>query len=718
MTVLDSMQPAARSRAPDLDRLFDPRGIAVVGASSDLGRIGGQPIFALSEFGYTGGIYPINPKYPEIKGLACYPGIQAVPDPCDVALIAVPAKAVPGAIIDCGKRGIPFAVVLSAGFREVRGGAEMQRQLDAAIAESGVRVVGPNCQGLLNIQKDVYCGFGAPFQYRHPNAGSVALVTQSGGFGYAVLGLAEAAGLAFNCVVSTGNETDIDTLDLIDYLLDRDNVEVVATYMEGVRDGRRLLALGEKARRLGKPIAVWKVGNSRTGQAAAASHTANLSAGYELYRAAFDHPGFVLVRDVDDLVDVAKGFLHRRQPKGNRVGVISISGGAGVLLADRCEELGLALPSLSESSSAELRSFMPEFASIANPIDVTAQIFNELPMFRRVLDTVLADPQIDQVIVYNASIQGATAQRLADELADISKRTDKPMLIGSSAPPGKASAALDTLAKANLPCYPTPGRAAAAAAALNVFWSRTVRAAGQAPMRPIAKAAIPTGVGPLGEHDSKQCLLAYGIPVVREVLLGVDEALALNAPPLPFPLVAKIDSPDLPHKSEAGAVRVNITSIEELRSAVREMLASAQAYRPGARIAAISLQEMAKGMEVLAGAVNDPYFGPVIAFGLGGVFTEVLHEVVHEFAPFDEQAAREMIRRSRGAALFEGVRGMPALDLDATAALLARLSWLAADHADRIAEIDVNPVFVRPKGQGVVAADALVVMRDPNEGKR
>lgn len=711
MTVSDNTIAGTRGRPLDLDRLFEPRGIAIVGASADLGRIGGQPILALSEFGYRGGVYPINPKYPEIKGLTCFPDIASVPDPCDVALIAVPAKSVPGAIVECGKRGIAFAVVLSAGFREVRGGEAMQRELDEAIASSGVRVVGPNCQGLLNVAKNVYCGFGAPFQYRHPNSGSVALVTQSGGFGYAVLGLAEAAGIGFNCVVSTGNEADIDTLDLIDYLLDRDDVEVVATYMEGVRDGRRLLALGEKARGLGKPVAVWKVGNSRTGKAAAASHTANLSAGYELYRAAFRHPGFVTVRDVDDLIDVAKGFQHRRQPKGNRVGVISISGGAGVLLADRCEELGLSLPALSEASTAELRSFMPEFASIANPIDVTAQIFNDLPMFRRVLNTVLSDSQIDQVIVYNASIQGATAQRLADELAEIARQTQKPMLIGSSAPPGKATAALEILAKANLPCFPTPGRAAAAAAALNAFWGRKPSPPRSSILRSVARAEIPAGTGALSEHASKKCLAAYGIAAVREVLLDVDTALALREPPLPFPLVAKIDSPDLPHKSEAGAVRVNIASIEELRRAVREMIAAAGRYRPGARITGISLQEMASGTEILVGAVNDRYFGPVVAFGLGGVFTEVLHEVVHEFAPFDEETARGMILGSRGAALFQGVRGLPPLDLDATAAMLARLSWLIADHAERIAEIDVNPVFVRPKGQGAVAADALVVMR-------
>lgn len=696
----------------DLGALFEPRGIAVVGASADLGRIGGQPIFALTEFGYEGGVYPINPKYPEIRGLECYPAIADVPDPCDVALIAVPAKAVPQAILDCGDRGIPFAVVLSAGFREVRGGDELQRRLDEAIERSGVRVIGPNCQGLLNIRRNVYCGFGAPFQNRHPHSGGVALVTQSGGFGYAVLGLAEAAGTGFNCVVSTGNEADIGTLDLIDYLLDRTDVDIVATYMEGITDGRRLVALGEKAHALGKPIVVWKVGNTQTGRAAAASHTANLSASYELYKAAFRHPGFVPVRDVDDLVDVAKAFAQRRKPPGPRVGVMSISGGAGVLLADRCNELGLQVPPLSDASLAQLREFMPEFASVTNPIDVTAQIFNDLPMFRRALGIILADAGIDQVIVYNASIQGATAQRLAEELTAAAAGTSKPILVGSSAPPGKATAALEIFAKANLPCYPTPGRAAGAAAALHGFWNVAERSTSS--QRPVARAALPPGEGAMSEAESKRFLEAYGIPVVGEVLLPVDQALAARAQlPFAFPVVAKVDSPDLPHKTEAGAVRVGIANLEALAAATREMVASAERYHPGVRINGISVQEMATGTEMLVGAVNDAYFGPVVAFGLGGIFAELFHEVAHEFAPFDVETARRLIRSTRAAALFEGARGQAPLDLDAMADVLSRLSYLASDHADRVAEIDVNPVFVHAKGEGVVAADALVVLKAP-----
>src|SRR5574340_413247 len=393
----------------DFLRLFEPRGIAVVGASAELHRIGGQPIRALSEFGYCGAIYPVNPKYAEIKGLTCYPDVASVPQPCDVALICVPAKAVPDAIRQCRPAGIAFAIVLSAGFREIGDkGMALQAELDAAIRDSGVRVIGPNCQGMMGPKNDLYCGFGAPFMYRHARAGRVAMVTQSGGFGFAVMGLSEAEGIGFNY---------------------------------GVSAGRRLIDIGRRALAANKPILVWKVGNSDTGRRAAASHTANLTAGYELYRAAFREGGYLEVNDVADLVDLARAFGARRLPAGNQVAVISISGGAGVLLADRCEELGLTLPPLSDATLAELRAVLPEFSSVLNPIDVTAQVFNDFSIFNKVVSLVARDAAVHQLIVVTASVEGAAADRLAHELVSIAAATDKPILVASSAPPGRADAA-------------------------------------------------------------------------------------------------------------------------------------------------------------------------------------------------------------------------------------------------------------------------------------
>lgn len=702
--------------ASSLERLLNPRGIAIVGASSDLTRIGGQPIRALAEFGYRGRICPVNPKYTEIRGLRCYPDVASVGQPCDVALVAVPAKFVPQTLEDCGKAGIGFAVVLSAGFREIGDkGLGMQAALDAALAKSGVRLIGPNCQGMMNLTERVYCGFGAPFLNPNLKAGTLALVTQSGGFGFGVMGLADAAGIGFNYVISTGNETDIGALDLMEALLERDDVEMIATYMEGVNDGRRLIRIGQRALELGKPILVWKVGNSATGRKAATSHTANLTAGYELYLRAFKEGGFIQVRDVDDLVDAAKAFTARRLPEGGNAAVISISGGAGVLLADRCEELGINLAPLSDETVGKLREFVPEFSSLLNPIDVTAQAVNDMSMLNRSVTAVLEDPNIHQVIVFAASLQGAAAEKVAHELAAIAQNTSKPMIVGSTALPGSTAEAMAVYAKHRIPCYPTPGRAAIGAAAINEFAAKLRRSRAQ---KPLVRATglhaldLPALGKTLGERRSKQCLAAYGIPVVREILLDLEEVEMLSEEPLAFPVVAKLDSPDLPHKTEAGAVRVGIRSLADLKRAAREMVVAARRFKPGAGIEGVLVQETASGLEVIAGAVNDPYFGPTVIFGLGGVYSEVLRDVTYRFAPFDLATAREMVQEIKGAELLSGFRGQKPLDVDALAEALSRLSLLAADHADLIAEIDINPLFVREAGQGVAAADALVILRD------
>lgn len=699
----------------NFSRLFSPRGIAILGASADVTRIGGQPIKALTEFGYRGAVYPVNPKYQEIRGLRCYPSLAAVPQPCDVALVAVSSALVPQAILDCGKAGIPFAVVLSAGFKEIgEKGEQLQAQLEDAIRVSGVRVVGPNCQGLMNLKEAVYCGFGAPFQYPHPGHGDVAMVTQSGGFGYAVMGLAEGGGLGFNYVISTGNETDVNTLDLLRHLLEQDDVEIVATYMEGVNDGRKLVEIGRRALEVRKPIVVWKVGNSNLGRQAAASHTANLTAPYELYRTAFREGGFIEVRDVHDLVDVANAFLAKRLPKGGAIAVISISGGAGVLLADRCEELGLKLPSLSDGTLIKLREILPGFSSALNPIDVTAQVFNDLAMFSQVIELVAGDPAIHQIIVVSASVQGAMAEKIAQELVKIWNRTEKPILVCSSAPPERAAEAFRILKESKIPCYPTPVRAATAAAALRQFSDRLqmpARRVNGARLVPKISLTFAKGQRTLGEHRSKAVLREYGIPVVREVLLDPQSVDGLTQSPVPFPLVAKLESPDLPHKTEAGAVRIGIRSLDELKRGIGEMREAALRYRPDARIDGVLLQELVAGTEIIAGAVNDPFFGPTVLFGLGGVFSEVLRDVTYRFAPFSPDTAREMIEEIKGTRILRGYRGQPEGDLEALADTLSRLSCLIADHGAEISEIDINPLFVRSKGQGVVAADALVVLR-------
>ena len=699
--------------APDLSRLLNPRGVAIIGASTDLSRIGGQPIKLLTEYGYKGKVYPVNPKYTEVKGLTCYPDIGAVPKPCDIALIAVSGALVPGAIEQCGKAGIPFAVILSAGFSEAGdAGKVLNDKLLSAIKTSGVRVVGPNCLGVMNLDEDFRLGFGGTLQLKTLRPGPIAMVTQSGGFGFGVVAVACYHGLGFNHVISTGNEADLTALDWMEHLIERPDVEILTAFLEGTTEGKRLRRLGERALELGKPILIWKVGNTEVGSKAATSHTARLTAGYELFRTAFREGGFIEVQDVDDLVDFCKAFRGKKLPRGNGVGVMTLSGGAGVLLADRCMARGLTLPRLADATREKLRGIVVAYASIENPIDTTAQGYNDnFASYTNTMREVLADPNIDSIVA--RSPRGTVTQVWAEGLVAMLKDVDKPLLLNWPTSPDDNREAMMFLERNGVPCILAPGRTVDAMAALTDFAAKrrvfeAARARGGKRAIAAQKLDLPAA-GTLGEHASKALLKAYGIAVTEEKLLAPEAIEKLTSAPLPFPLAVKIESADIPHKTEAGVIRLQINSLDALKQAAREVLAAAKQYKPDARIAGVLVQQMASGEEVILGAVNDPHFGPVIAFGLGGVFTEIMHDVTHRYAPFDAETAKAMIHDIKGVKLLQGYRGKAPCNIDALADAISRLSLLVADHAGRIAEIDINPLFVN--ADGVVAADALVVLK-------
>lgn len=699
--------------------MLNPRGVAVVGASQELHRIGGQPVRNLSDFGYPGEIYPVNPKYREIKNLTCYPDITEVPPDCDLAVIAVGAKFVPSIIRKCGQKGISYAVILSSGFGEAGDeGANLQRDLINAISESGVRVIGPNCVGLLNLKTRMFCGMGTGFQDPGMKSGPVAMVTQSGGVGFSVVSLAERSGVGFNYVISSGNEVDISTLELIDYFLDQEDVDLVASYIEGVSNGRKLIEVGNKALKAGKPIVIWKSGNTKAGRSAAASHTANLTASYELYKAAFATGGFIEVNDVDDFVDIAQSFHKKRLPRGRNVAIVTTSGGAGVVLADHCENNGLQLPPVSESAALTLQKILPPFAAIGNPLDMTAQGQNDIGLspHNQVVKVMLDDPKIDQIIVRNGNVHGKAGSAWAEELAEIANSTSKPIMVSWGIVIDGTDGVAEQLKKNGVPCISTPYRLAAAMGAITKFSERArscqTDTSTSSPRPPAVKdLLLPANQRVIGEHHSKTLLARYGIAATREILVPVDGIEALESCPLDFPVAVKIESPDVPHKTELGAVKLKITSLDELKSASMEIIGNVCAKIPSARIEGVLVQEMVDGLEAIVGVVNDEHFGPVVMFGLGGISTELLKDVSYRFAPFGRQSALEMIEEIRSSPLFHGYRNTPPLDIDALAETLSRVSYLAADHSEKISEIDINPLFVRVKGKGVVAADALIVLK-------
>ena len=711
MTTKPRLDLCSASSVP-LSRLLTPQSIAIIGASSQSTSISGQPLRLMLEAGYAGKIYPVNPKRDEVQGVKAYPDAQSIPGPCDVALVAVSAAQVPQALRDCGKAGIPFAVVLAGGFAEIgEAGMAMQRELDAAIKESGVRVVGPNCVGVANVATRAFCAFGGALYDKSLEPGPVAVVSQSGGVGLSMMAHAHARGVDTRYLVSCGNEADLNFFDFCHTLLGQDDVQLIAAYLESSTEGVKLRELGQRALELGKPIILLKVGNRGAGRRAAGSHTGKLTADYTLFKAAFREGGFIEVQDLHELADVAKLVLGGRYPKGRNIGVLTGSGGWGVMMAEAYERNGLHLPLPSPETAERLKAVVADYGSRGNPIDTT-------PVYGKqhtVLEIIVDEPNWDMLHVRSAG--GPILKEWLPKFLDIAKRTDKPIVVGWSPAPGLDLEVKTVLEKNGIFC---PSFAADAGRAVGLFTDFAMKRqkfllhGNEVEARPVAQQKLEFGssTGALAEHVSKQCLARYGIPSTKEVLLPLDALLALKGSPVSFPVAVKLASPDIPHKTEADAVRLDVKTLDELKTAAQAVTTSGFKHAPKARIDGISVQEMASGVEMIVGAVNDPHFGPYVMVGLGGVLTEVLHDVAHRFAPVTTADARDMLAELKGAKILEGYRGAPPVDVDAVVDVLVRLSWLIHDHREHVAAIDINPLFVRAQGQGVVAADALVVLRE------
>lgn len=696
-------------------RLFHPRGIAIIGASADATRIGGHPLRALQTAGYKGGIFPVNPRYREINGLACYPACSAIGAQCDVAIIAVPAALVAQAVRDCGDAGIGFAIILTAGFRETGPeGAKLEADLKQVAVQANVRLIGPNCQGLISLEERVWAVFGSVSEETELRPGRVSCAFQSGGFGYAIVNLAEAQGVGFRYCVSSGNETDIAMPELLSAFLDDPGTDIVIGVMEGTPDARGLIELGRKSLRLGKPVLIWKSAITEAGAKAAQSHTANMTGRTDLYRAAFRQSGIIEVGDVEPIVDIAKLVSHGRLPTGANVGVLSISGGSGIVFADRAIANGLNLPSFSETTLAALREIIPAFGSIQNPADVTAGIFNDMTLLTRTIEIVLQDASVDQLCVLLASIPGAPAARAAEAIVAAAKTTAKPISVGWSGRRAKSVEAYALLEAAQIAVIPTPVRLAEAASRLAKFAIDRQRllprvAPAVPPLPP--DLVLPLQAGALSELDSKAVLARFGIASTREVLVATGADIDAATAGLNPPFAVKVLASAISHKSDVGGVKLGVGAGPALANAAAAVVANARAAVPEALIDGVLVAEMASGLELLVGVINDPVFGPVVAFGLGGVMTEILGDVTYRIAPFDLETANDMIAELKGARLFDGYRGSPMTDKQALARLLVEVSRMAMALQERIGEIDINPVFVGSTGNGVVAADALIILR-------
>ena len=706
--------------ALDIRRLVDPRAIAIIGASNDSKSISGQPMRFLMQHGYRGELYPVNPKYTEIDGVACHRSIAALPVAPDLALILVAARRVPDMLRQCGEKGVRFAIVYSSGFAEAgEAGAALQRECADIAKAFGIRVIGPNCQGFVSTGANVYAGFGAPFgvDYRH---GGLSLISQSGGFGCALLLMADELGIGLRHFLTTGNEADVSLLDLVDACIDDPQTSLIATYIEGLKDAHRLVEVANRALDAGKPLLAWKVGNTADGAKAAASHTANLGGASALYRTAFRQTGVVEVTDVADLGDYAQAFEAGRLPRGNRIAVVTLSGGAGILITDACAERGMSVPALSAATLERLKPIVPAFASLNNPIDLTAGILAEPKIFADALQIIADDPNIDAVAIMAAAASGEVAQAMASAIVRVYGTIDKPMMLAWNARHDMAREAYETIRAHGVPLYATPVRCGRAFAALSDYAQarRTRAAARDAQPRELARydadharallAANQSKPGDLTEHAAQALLRDYGIATPKSALArSRDEACAI-ARAIGFPLVIKVQSPDIPHKTEAGAVRVGIPDEAALSEAFDAIVGNARRHVPHARIDGVLVQEEIRdAIEMIVGIENDASFGPALMCGLGGIYAEVLKDVTFRLAPLTHDAAHAMIRELRAFAMLDGARGKPPADIEALVETLVALSAMALDQQAALRELDINPLFVLPAGKGVRAGDAL-----------
>ena len=701
-----------------LDRLLRPASIAVIGASRDPARIGGRPIRYLQAAGFAGRVYPVNPKHTEVQGLAAFPDIAEVPEAVDLAIVAVPAPSVVQTVEACAASGVGVALVFSAGFAEMGAeGRRLQDRLGEIAAASGMRIVGPNCLGVYNSELGAFATFSTTLEDGYPTPGGVALVSQSGAYGSHLSLLARKRNIDIRYWVTTGNEVDVSVPEVLGWLAEQDDVSVIMAHAEGITDRDALLRALRTANARRKPVVFQKVGVTEVGAQAAQSHTASLAGADPVYEAAFRQFGAYRARDTDEMLDIAYAARFGVFPESPRVALVSISGGVGVQMADAAVGFGLDVAPLSAAAQARLKSALP-YASPRNPVDITAQAFNQIDLIGDNLGIVFEEEQHDAVVAFFTYVAAAEGMVEPIRQAIVSARGRRPgcaLVLSIVAPPD----VVRQYEAVGCPVYEDPTRAVRAVAALHRF-SRSFAEHADGPADGAASRTAEARVsgpppggfpdGPISEREAKRLLSEAGVPVVEEELARTaDEAARITAS-FGRPVAVKLCAPEVLHKTELGGVVLGVATEAEARDAYETIASRARAADPAVRIEGALVAPMVTGgVETILGIRRDPTFGPVIMFGLGGTLVEVIDDVSFRVAPFDEDEARRMIAETRAGRVLRGVRGRGPYDVAALATALSRLSIFAAAHGERIDSAEINPFVVLPEGHGAVALDAVIV---------
>lgn len=716
-------------RSASLAPFFSPNGVAVIGASRDPSKLSYGVIRNLTdpERGYPGPVYPVNPKADEILGLRCYPDIASVPDPVELAVLIIPAAAVLDAVEACGQRGIKAAVVISGGFREVGPeGAAREAEMVAIARRYGMRIMGPNGIGVI----DTHTPLNTTFVKGMPPKGHIAFLSQSGALCGGIIDWTVGRGIGFSRFLSVGNEADVNETDLIPFLAADDATRVIALYLEDVKGGPAFVdAL--RAAAVVKPVLALKTGRTAGGQLATASHTGALAGAHAAFRAVCLQAGVIEVEQIEVLFNAALALASQPLPADNRIAIVTNAGGPAALAADALEPAGLRLARTGRETQALLRGFLPPDAQTAGPVDLLGGADEH--SYRRAMAAVLADPACDGVLailVPQALVKPVAVVEAFAAVARSQAQPAKPVVVCLM---GEASLeeAFRAARAADLPAYTFPEDAVVACGALwrRAQWLRrgepcvvASQAGAGAEVTPLQMArarrevqnalllARAAGRQALDAVEAQPLLAAYGIAAPREALATSPADAARFAAEIGFPVVLKLISPDILHKTDIGGVILNVQSEEAAAKGFEDLVGRAAAAHPGARVRGVQVQQMIRGgQEVIVGMKRDATFGPLIMFGLGGVYVEALRDVSFRLAPLTRFDAEEMIDEVRSAKLLAGLRGAPPADRAALVDAIVRIGQLAADHPE-IAELDVNPLLVLPQGQGAVAVDARVIL--------
>jgi acetyl coenzyme A synthetase (ADP forming)-like protein len=742
-----------------LEALFAPKSVAVIGASTKPDSLGRAVFKNILFHGYTGVVYPVNPKAKSILGVKAYPSVLDIPDEIDLAVIIVPAIAVANVLEECGRKGVRAAIVISAGFKEIgEEGAQRERELQQIAQRYGIALLGPNCLGIINTDPAV--SLNATFAPGMPRQGNIAFISQSGALGVAALEYAHRQKIGLSKFISIGNKADLHENHLLDYLKDDPLSDVILLYVEDLEDpqGFHRLATEITSERPKKiPILAIKSGRTLEGAKAATSHTGALAGSDEVYDSIFMQSGVLRVETIEELFDYAIAFAQQPLPQSNRIAIVTNAGGAGILATDAAVRHGVQLAEFTEDTVKRLRELLPPTVNVANPVDMTGEPNEQ--RYETVVRTVLEDPNVAGVVVIAAphilmsleniarhivrAVQaltpdpapsprpnppapfpkregGGSPLRAGEGLGEGSSggKVQKPVLACLMAVTD-ARPAIEILEEANIPHYSFPERAARALAAMARYreWVHRPRTEYRVftdvqieQARETIARAKRQGRSLLLEPEAHDVLKAYGFPVLQYRFAKSEDEALHAAREIGYPVVLKIVSPDIAHKVDVGGVKLDIHSDAELRENYRQMLADVQKAKPDARIFGVFVQEFIKGgKETILGLKRDPLFGPLLMFGLGGIYVEALRDVTFRIAPIRELGVHRMIRQIRGFKILEGFRGEPPSDIDAIAECLARLSQLAT-QLEEIVELDINPLVVFERGRGARVVDARIVV--------